>query len=152
MLPGNHERAPGQPIQGNAKLCSRATSFVLPGNLIRAPGQPESCSREYNGRKSLHTGARACARAQAPRATVRQNPIKITLAPRRMGLRTYKINLLGKIPCSRATAELSQISPVMLSCAPEMCSRATTSVLPGNRPKVMVSCAPGQPHSCSRAT
>ena len=25
VLPGNHERAPGQPIQGNAKLCSRAT-------------------------------------------------------------------------------------------------------------------------------
>ena len=81
VLPGNHERAPGQPIQGNAKLCSRATSFVLPGNLNCAPGQPESCSREYNGRKSFHTGARTRAATTGNRSPKSyQNHI----APRRM--------------------------------------------------------------------
>ena len=82
MLPGNLNRAPGQP--------NRA-----PSSLNRAPGQPTVLqgNREHFNKESLHTGARA--RARPPRATDRRAPIENPIYSQGK-LRTYKINLLGK--------------------------------------------------------
>ena len=97
VLPGNLKRDPG-----NATLGSPATSSVLPGDRECAPRPPAEClDREH-------------ARAQAPRATDPKNLYKITLHISHNALqsRTLKINLLGTIL-------------VILSRAPETCSRAT---------------------------